>query len=280
MFQSPRARALSQSIAGVPFLRVFQTHASSLIAPRDTPQWARIPRGPNRGLEMLVDVRAELGYLRGDHEPWVSRALKEWLPLGGTYVDVGSHIGYFALAASRLVGTEGHVIALEPDPESFRRLAGQVHRNGLTNIRAIQAAAWSDPGTVRFASSLDADTGVRGAVVDHVSATIEVDATTLDDLVGSATPDVVKIDVEGGELQALAGASRVIAQPSVRWLVEVHSDLLQIEVTDLFRRAGYEVAVSTPDHALYVDYGQTYVIAVPPQMHDARLLAEILSEDH
>lgn len=280
IFQNTRARALAQRIAGVPLLRGLQSRASAVIAPRDSSHWVQIPQGPNRGFEMLVDVRAELGYLRGDHEPWIARALKEWLPAGGTYLDVGSHVGYFALAASSLVGTKGNVIALEPDPESFQRLSAQVRRNGLTNIRMVRAAAWSDAGTVRFASSLDADTGARGAVVDRVSATIDVDAVTLDDLVRTTTPDVIKIDVEGGEMHALAGASRLIELRSVCWLVEIHSEELRAQVTSVFDTAGYEVIVSTPTHALYADYVQTYVIAVPPQKYNAKLLAQILSEDH
>lgn len=78
-----------------------------------------VPHGLNRGLEMLVDPRAELGYLRGDHEPWIQDLLADWLPPGAVFLDVGSHVGFFTMAASRLLGCDRTVIAVEPDSETF-----------------------------------------------------------------------------------------------------------------------------------------------------------------
>lgn len=236
----------------------------------------QVPDGPNRGLTLSIDPRTEIGYLRGDHEPWLSDALHHWLPAGGTFFDVGSHVGYFALVASRCVGPEGRVVALEPDPSSFLRLCDHVEGNGLTNVIPLQAAAWDEAGSVDFASSSALDGGVRGSVTVQGAGGIEVESITLDELADVEAPDAVKLDVEGGETIALRGAKKLLAKRCTRWIVEVHGDDLRQEVERLFRDSGHAVWTGVPRHATYGDYVQEYVVAVPSAA-EASELRELLS---
>jgi precorrin-6B methylase 2 len=204
----------------------------------------QVPAGANAGLELLLDPRAEVGYVRGDHEPWLQDLLREWLRPGDEYLDVGSHVGFFALVAARCVGEAGRVVAFEPDPENFARLEANRDRNGLTQIECLKAAAWSSDGRVRFDSSTHQDSGVQGAVV--TGGGVEV-----------------KLDVEGGEVEALRGAQQLLARRSTHWAVEVHSAALQQEVTEIFERHGYRTRTVAPRHEVYSDYQQDYVIATP-----------------
>ena len=64
--------------------------------------------------------------------------LKQHLKAGDTFVDAGAHLGIYALLASRAVHDSGTVVAIEADPENFRRLAMNVDKNKITNIALCQ----------------------------------------------------------------------------------------------------------------------------------------------
>lgn len=259
--RSQRLRNQFYRASKIPGLKVLQRTFARRVVPVGQMRWITVPEGLNAGLAMQVDPRSEVGYLRGDHEPWIQDLLTEWLSPGAMFIDVGSHVGFFTMAASRLVGDAGTVIAVEPDSTTFRRLELHISRNALANVRLHAAAASASVGTVQFASSLASDSGVRGSVVETPSDTsYSVDATTLDELSRKATPAVVKIDVEGGEVAALSGASGLLRQHTSKWIVEVHSETLRKEVCRLFEAAGYEFEHTSPRRG---DYGQDYVIALP-----------------
>jgi FkbM family methyltransferase len=172
------------------------------------------------------------------------------------------------MAASRLVGDAGTVTAVEPDEITFRRLEIHVSRNGLNNVRLVAAAASDSVGTVPFASSVDADSGVRGAVSPRSTETsYEVASTTLDELTRELMPDVVKIDVEGGEAAVLAGAPGLLRARASKWIVEVHSEALRHQVCEAFEGAGYEFEHTAPRRG---GYEQDYVIAIPRPLQGSR----------
>src|SRR5947209_15344673 len=71
------------------------------------------------------------------------QAIQDRLPGGGTFVDVGAHIGYYSLKAARAVGPAGHVIAVEPNPDTVRKLRENVRASAASVVR-IQPVACSD----------------------------------------------------------------------------------------------------------------------------------------
>lgn len=258
---SPRLREAFYRGSSVPVYGVVQRIVARRFVPLGSKRHVIVPKGRNAGLSMLIDPRSEGGYLRGDHEPWLQDLLAEWLHDGGSFLDVGSHCGFFTMVASRVVGPAGAVWAMEPDPVTFERLNGHVAANGLTNVSTVNAAAWSHSGKVPFASSVATDAGVQGSVVPaHTSASATVQARTIDEIVREASVDVVKIDVEGAEMSALVGAGRLLARRGSRWVVEVHSEELRASVSERFVESGYVIRTTSPR---YGDYGQDYVIAEP-----------------
>jgi FkbM family methyltransferase len=143
---------------------------------------------------------------------------------GGLIVDVGAHTGYNTLYAAHRVGRHGRVIAIEPTDDARAVLQENIDANRLTNITVIAGAAGAARGQREFF--------IRGGIsavnslfpesfYAAVTATTRVTVAPLDELV-EGTPDLVKIDVEGAELDVLAGMTRMLASPGLQLIVEWH----------------------------------------------------------
>jgi FkbM family methyltransferase len=150
---------------------------------------------------------------------------------GMVVLDVGAHFGFFTLLASELVGAEGRIVAVEPMPETFGRLARNAAIHGShDNITAINSAAYSTRTTLSFDdygpvySAFDSAFGARSASRLRLHRQVGVDACTCDELVNSLAlrrVDVIKIDAESSEMHVLRGAERTIDQFHPRIIVEV-----------------------------------------------------------
>jgi precorrin-6B methylase 2 len=75
--------------------------------------------------------------ITGVWEPQVTAAFQALLSPGDVCVDVGANIGYFSLLAARLVGSRGHVYAVEPSSTSYDRLTKNLELNNATNVTAL-----------------------------------------------------------------------------------------------------------------------------------------------
>ena len=165
-----------------------------------------IPEGEAAGLRLCVD-RASVMWATGRVELPVQRALAELLTPAAVCFDVGANVGFYSLLAARIVGPEGRVVAFEPHPENVKALERNVRANGLANVVVVPKAVSRTSGGARLAGSDRAT-----AHLDE-SRGLDVDTITLDEFVAaepSLAPSVVKIDVEGHELEVLAGAQRTL----------------------------------------------------------------------
>lgn len=220
--------------------------AAGMVFPARRARWVEVQRGPGRGLSILVYPRYDLEYVRGDHESWMQDQLSSWLGRGEVFFDVGAHLGFFSLVAARLVGPSGAVLAFEPDPDNFARLQANIARNNTYWVRPYSLAVSDRRGTTLFARNSAACSGMQGRMLAGEAVTGEdiltVQAVTLDDHYDLRS-GVVKVDVEGGELLVLKGAKRLLAEGSLRWLVEAHSGELETEVVEVLREAGYECRI-------------------------------------
>jgi len=153
----------------------------------------------------------------GVWEPNLTAWLKRRLAPGDCFVDVGANVGYYTLLASRLVGGEGRVVAIEPHP----RLHATLTRNaaGLPNVRLVRAAVWDREADLDLFSDADGMSGQTTAIRDwaakwQLHERVPVQALPLDTVLSSgeaAAARLVKIDVEGAEWQAAAGMTRLLA---------------------------------------------------------------------
>jgi len=184
------------------------------------------------GMPIEVDPRDLVGshILRsGVWEPETVWFFRHWLRPGLAVVDAGAHVGQYTLLASGLVGAEGRVIAFEPHPVLGQVLRRNVERAGCANVTVSPLALGRARGTADLgqhppdnygASSLRP--GPDPSSTRQSRARVQV--STLDDyLAGAGVPrvDLVKIDVEGAELDVIEGARRTLAaHPDVVLVVE------------------------------------------------------------
>lgn len=171
---------------------------------------------------------------------------------GMTVLDIGANIGIFTLAAARLVGPAGRVVAFEPHPRNFRFLAANVALNGFTNVILEQAAVAEDDRPLELQLFGTDNLSLSPAASGHGSTgTLRVSCLALDRyLVERRIEDVgvIKLDVEGAEMAALRGMARLLEN---RWkptlVVEVHPDLLRTSGSDardvlaLLETSGYRL---------------------------------------
>jgi FkbM family methyltransferase len=157
------------------------------------------------------EIYVELANRRG-FESFELTFVERVLQAGDVFWDLGANFGLYSVTASRAVGRNGQVVAVEPDPRNLRRLRANVLLNRCRNVETVGAAVGEVEGEVEFQScEQGAYSGVRLGEHPGTARTISVTQTTLDDL-GRSTglpPNLVKMDIEGSELFALRSGTTV-----------------------------------------------------------------------
>jgi FkbM family methyltransferase len=161
--------------------------------------------------------------------------LEQFCPkTGDTVIDVGAAFGFYTIMASKGVGQQGRVVAIEAQPDSFDMLNKNIKLNKLTNIIALNYAVYSGKTKVKLYSTYSI---IQERAGQSLQSYIEVSADTLDNLLREAGIDEVnwiKIDVEGAELDVLKGAVGILSRSmDISILVEVHSPDLVKPILDL-----------------------------------------------
>lgn len=148
---------------------------------------------------------------------------------GTVVVDVGANIGYNTLYAGHKVGAGGRVYALEPAQDNLAVLYANLLANHVRNVTVLPFAAGQIHEQRRFFLR-GATSAVNSLYADNfyapITDAVQVSVAPLDDLVAEQ-PDLVKIDVEGAELEVLGGMRRILQAPAVRLIVEWHPLLQQ-----------------------------------------------------
>ena len=187
----------------------------------------------------------------GRYEPQETTLALALLGPGMTVLDVGANWGYFTLVAAHAVGPTGRVVALEPHPGLHAMLQRNVSANRLAMVDCRRLAAGRSAGTARFAGFRDTDgnSGLSrevapGGAFDFECTVCAIDAVA--DAHGLDAVDLVKIDIEGGEAEALAGMADGLRRGRYRrLLIEVHPRALAergsatAAAIDPLNRAGY-----------------------------------------
>ena len=241
-------RPLGRNILKIPGAGRLLRGFMHTVMPRGHRLWVQIPAGPAEGMYLKVEPYLEQSYMTGHPEPAVQAEILNHLKAGSCFYDVGAHIGYYSLVAARVVGQEGRVVAFEPDPDNLAALRENLLRNVLPHVDVIPAAVWKHSGSVAFQRSASESPEIssrRGAVVGANaesidSGRIEVEAVSLDEIAQDyRPPTMIKIDVEGGEVEAIQGARRLIAHSRPILLIEVHhqaaATFLQSELQQNYR---------------------------------------------
>jgi FkbM family methyltransferase len=145
----------------------------------------------------------------GAYEPHVFATLQRLVRPGDTVVDIGANIGSFALFGAHLVGADGRVVAIEPNPANCRLIEASRAHNGFDHLEVHAVAASRANGALALhaAWSNGSVSGLSENIATLMRSQI-VQGMRLDDLLQLDRLDFVKIDVEGFELDALMGFRR------------------------------------------------------------------------
>lgn len=145
-----------------------------------------------------------------DHEPHVKKFLTERFQTGAVFVDVGANVGAYSLRAA-LSGME--VYAFEPNPRNIKLLTRNAELNHLT-LELADCALGAEEGTAHLTPN-----GAVSRITE--SGELEVPVHTLDSYELPAV-DLVKVDVEGYELEVLRGAQKTLERSHPAMMVEMH----------------------------------------------------------
>ena len=180
---------------------------------------------------MRLHLPRETRLWRGQHELAVQAALVAAVRPGTVVYEIGAHSGILALGTARLVGPQGCVVAFEADFQIAENLKENVLRNALAeSVQIVPSAVWSHTATdvpFRRGRAEGMHGGVESDGQHPVLAggeVIDVSAVTLDDFIanGGLIPQLVKIDVEGGEYEVLQGGAKLFANQRPLLIAEVH----------------------------------------------------------
>lgn len=168
----------------------------------------------------------------GVHEPELVEHLRRTVRPGDVVVDIGAHVGYVSCIAAALGAA---VFAVELQPTLIPLIQLNAALNGLWTVHPICAAIGDSPGLAsvsRISPSpgMQNSDGLVGQMVPAIGSLNHdwVPKLTLDGLFAEAPrPDLVKVDVEGAEGLVLAGAGRLIEAGETRFVIEVHSHLIE-----------------------------------------------------
>ena len=148
--------------------------------------------------------------------------------------DIGANVGLYTLLFARL---SKQVFAFEPLPRNIRYLSGHLEINGIKNAIILPIAVSNSTKLLRFKEGLNCAMGK----LDDVGE-VPVMAISCDDFVRAyhVVPSLIKIDVEGAELEVLMGAKKLLLNHKPSILLSVHSDSLREKCLDYLAELGYD----------------------------------------
>jgi FkbM family methyltransferase len=200
----------------------------------------RILRGSLRGKKWIRGAGPN-AYWFGRYEVDRLREFSDALRPGYVVYDVGANVGIYALHASFAVGDSGWVYAFEPLERNLQYFRKHVSLNRVANCTIVESAVCSQEGTLAFSAAPWQASMARLSPDGEIS----VPCTTLDICIFGKKrfrpPNVVKIDVEGAEVEVLQGATRTITEFHPIIFLEVHGPELHRDCRDFLLAKGYTV---------------------------------------
>lgn len=167
-------------------------------------------------------------YTKGVWEPEVTGALRALIKPGDTIFDIGGDAGYYTVMFAKLVGSGGKVVVFEPIPKAQERIMENVGLNGFTNVEMVDLALGSKPGSFVLERPFQ-DSRINLNKVEPGPEDILVKVVRFDALAAERSlpkADLIKIDVEGAELEILKGMEDYVSAHHPVFVIELHPELL------------------------------------------------------
>lgn len=200
----------------------------------------RILRGPLRGKKWIVGAGPN-AYWVGTYEVARLHTFGSVVTQNSVVYDVGANVGIYSLLASLRAGSSGRVYAFEPLERNLRYLRRHVTLNNLQNCVILEKAVCNREGTVPFSAARWNSSMARLSPEGEIL----VPSTTLDACIygemSFRPPDIIKIDVEGAELEVLEGANRALTEFHPKIFLETHGTQLHANCRAFLMGKGYTI---------------------------------------
>lgn len=215
-----------------------------------------IAAGDLKGYKLLLNLKAEKSRWLGTYEPELAAAARVFVQPGMTVYDVGANIGYVSLLLAHHVRPNGKVFAFEALPANAERIHRNVALNALeSRITLVEAAVAERGGEITFfvheSVGMGKAAGSAGRREEQYQAEIKVAALSLDEFVyeqGNPPPDLVKMDIEGGEVLALPGMKRILSDYHPILFLELHGPESEQAAWRILTEAGYTLREMSPGY--------------------------------
>ena len=205
------------------------------------PKTAVIPvlQGPLTGKRWIVGSATHGAWL-GTYEHRKQRLFAGTIQPGTVVFDLGANVGLYTLVAAVRTGPAGRVLAFEPVPRNIAFLRRHLEYNGASNVEVVEAAVSDREGVAIFEMSVSPAMGRLGP-----TGTLTIPTVTLDEMVlrrGAPMPDVMKIDIEGGERAALEGARILLERRHPTIFLATHGWAVHSECCAFLQGLGYSLS--------------------------------------
>ena len=233
-----------------------------------------VASGAIAGLKLRLDLQKEKDCWLGNYETNLQDAVAHFVKPGMIIYDVGANIGYVSLIFAAAVGKTGRVYSFEALPSNISRLQDHIKMNQFAERSTVRHAAVVDkPGAVEFLVHDSHGMGKAAGSAGRDEAyseklTVEgvsIDAFVFDD--GHPAPQLLKMDIEGGEVMALPGMRRTLAVHRPVVFLELHGREAAESAWDIFTAEGYslhEMEKGFPRVLSLADVDwKAYLIAIP-----------------
>lgn len=155
-----------------------------------------------------------------EHKIILERVLRP----GMTVFDIGANIGYYALMELGLLGPDGKLVAIEPSPSNVELLKRNLALNGFGSVPVIQSAVSDTEGERAFHLSHQSNLGTfhdTGSGIQHLSGeSIDVPTMTVPQIAAEhGTPDLLRMDVEGHEVEVIGGMLKDIRKGKLKPMI-------------------------------------------------------------
>lgn len=216
--------------------------------------------------------------LDGFWESWVTQFMARTVRRGWRVADVGANYGYYSVLLADLVGAEGHVFAVEPNPAAAEAAGRSLALNGFAARSAVVAAAAGGPGEGRALLWVPEWSPGHAALARDLPAPppgvseLQVPVVTVDELVGAGgNLDFIKIDAEGAEERIVEGMSGLFARQRPDMVLEFNTVRYADPGAFLGRLAGLygrlhtigydgNALAVTPGRVLNENFGQEWLL--------------------
>jgi len=201
----------------------------------------------------LREAISERAKFIGYYEYQKTNLFKKIVKPGMTILDIGTNKGYYSLLSAKIMDDKGEILSFEPHPENCYWIKKSISVNGYKSIKLFQIALFNKNGEMRLFEG--AKSGHHSLVRNKDLGSITIQTKKLDAILAEEKiikVDLIKIDVEGAEIQVLDGANKLLAKQSPKLLIDIHD----IDRKKLFRtleKFGYIIFDYHSDKLVKID---------------------------